>query len=69
MDKPVRKIDHMMWDVEMPTSLVTITGMMTFKKKVNVKKLHEVLTERLLKYERFHKKIVLKKRATHVANG
>ncbi len=37
MDKPVRKIDHMMWDVEMPTSLVTITGMMTFKKKVNVK--------------------------------
>lgn len=61
MDKPVRKIDHMMWDVELPTSLVTITGMMTFKKKVNVKKLHEVLTERLLKYERFHKKIVMKK--------
>lgn len=60
MDKPLRKIDHMMWDVNMPNSLVTITGMMTFDKPVSKKKLSAVLESRLLRFERFHKKVILK---------
>ena len=60
MDKPLRKIDHMMWDVNMPNSLVTITGMMTFDKPVSKKKLTEIIETRLLKFERFHKKVILK---------
>lgn len=60
MDKPLRKIDHMMWDVNTPNSLVTITGMMTFDKKLSKKKLTEIIESRLLLYERFHKKVILK---------
>ena len=60
MDKPLRKIDHMMWDVNMPNSLVTVTGMMTFDKKVSIKKLSKIIENRLLKFERFHKKVILK---------
>ncbi|MFM2284355.1 MAG: hypothetical protein RL222_1859 [Bacteroidota bacterium] len=56
MDKPLRKIDHIMWDVNMPNSLVTITGMMTFEKKISKAKLRKVIETRLLKFERFHKK-------------
>jgi WS/DGAT/MGAT family acyltransferase len=65
MDKPLRKVDLMMWDVEMPTSLVTITGMMTFKGKIDRKKVLAVLQERLLKFERFHKKVIIKKGNPH----
>jgi len=60
MDKPLRKIDHIMWDVNMPNSLVTITGMMTFEKKISKAKLRKVIETRLLKFERFHKKVILK---------
>lgn len=60
MDKPLRKIDHMMWDVDMPTSLVTITGMMCFEEPISKKKLTKVIENRLLKFERFHKKVILK---------
>ena len=42
MDTPLRNIDHMMWDVNAPNSLVTITGMMTFSRPVNKKKLTEI---------------------------
>jgi hypothetical protein len=31
MDKPLQRIDHLMWDAETPNSLVTIAGIMTFK--------------------------------------
>lgn len=60
MDKPLRKIDHMMWDVNMPNSLVTITGMMTFDKPLSIQKLTEIIKTRLLKFERFHKRVILK---------
>lgn len=60
MDKPLKKIDHMMWDVNMPNSLVTITGMMILDKPVNKKKLLEIIETRLLKFERFQKKVILK---------
>ncbi len=60
MDKPLRHIDHMMWDVNTPNSLVTITGMMIFEKKVSLQKLLKVTEERLLQYERFKKKVIIR---------
>lgn len=58
MDKPLHRIDHMMWDVETPTSLVTITGMMFLKETISKQEVESVIENRLLRYERFHKKIV-----------
>lgn len=60
MDKPLSKIDHIMYDVNTPTSLVTITGMMTFDKKIDKKVLQQIIDKRLLQYERFRKKVVHK---------
>lgn len=61
MDKPLSSLDRMMWDVNTPHSLVTITGMMTFEKKVNVIKLKEIIQTRLLLFERFRMKVILKR--------
>lgn len=61
MEKPLRNIDRMMWDVNMPTSLVTITGMMTFEKKLNIKFVKEIIHSRLFLFERFRMKVILKK--------
>lgn len=61
MEKPLRNIDRMMWDVNMPTSLVTITGMMTFEKKLNIKSVKEIIHSRLFLFERFRMKVILKK--------
>lgn len=58
MDRPLKRIDHLMWDAEVPNSLVTIAGVMFFKNKLSRKKLTEVVRARLLRYERFRKKVV-----------
>lgn len=58
MDKPLSRVDHMMWDMETPTSLVTITGIMVLDAPVNKESLAELIEKRLLRYERFHKKII-----------
>lgn len=60
MDKPLRRIDHMMWDVNTPNSLVTITGMMIFEKKVSARQLTDIIRSRLLRFERFRKKVVIR---------
>jgi diacylglycerol O-acyltransferase / wax synthase len=65
MDKPLKKIDHMMWDVDVPTSYVTITGMMCFEEQLDKKQLSKIIETRLLKFERFHKKVILKNKKPH----
>jgi len=60
MDKPLKRIDHMMWDAEAPNSLVTIAGLMVFKTPVKKEKVVQVVKDRLLRFERFQKKIVVK---------
>jgi hypothetical protein len=35
MDKPLQRIDHIMWDAESPNSLATIAGILVFKKKLD----------------------------------
>ena len=61
MDHPLQHIDHIMWDMEMPTSLVTVVGMMIFKKKVSKKEIERVVGNRLLQFEKFRQKIIMKK--------
>jgi WS/DGAT/MGAT family acyltransferase len=61
MDHPVKHIDHIMWDMEMPTSLVTVVGMMIFKEKVECDEIRHIVENRLLQYEKFKQKIILKK--------
>ncbi len=60
MDSPLQRIDHIMWDAESSNSLTTIAGILVFKKKLNKQKLIDVIEKRLLKYERFQKKVVIK---------
>jgi diacylglycerol O-acyltransferase / wax synthase len=64
-DKPLEKIDHMMWDADRPTSPNTICGMMILDEKISRKKLMEVLDNRLLKFNRFQQKIKMKKGVPH----
>ena len=61
MDHPLQHIDHIMWDMEMPTSLVTVVGMMIFKEKVSKKEIERVVGNRLLQFEKFRQKIIMKK--------
>lgn len=58
MDKPLSTIDHMMWDVEAPNNLVTITGMMTFREPVSKQEIYDVVEKRLVLYERFRQTII-----------
>lgn len=60
MDKPLQHVDQMMWDINDPTSLNTITGMMTFKEKVDPNELKRILNERITMFDRFCEKIVEK---------
>lgn len=60
MDRPVSKLDHMMYDANVPTSLVTITGMMVFDNKMDKETLMSIIEHRLLKFSRFKEKIVIK---------
>src|ERR1019366_6954423 len=60
MDKPLQRIDHIMWDAESPNSLVTIAGIMAFKERFSKDKLVEIIKKRLLRYDRFQKKVVIK---------
>lgn len=60
MDKPVNKIDQLMYGADVPTSLVTITGMMVFDKKINKDNLISIIENRLLKFSRFKEKIIEK---------
>lgn len=60
MDKPVRHIDHMMWDMEMPTSLVTVVGMMLLKEPLGKDRLMRITEERLLQFAKFRQKIIVK---------
>ena len=65
MDKPLQRIDHLMWDAETPNSLVTIAGIMTFKKPLSRQKLTDIITKRLLRFERFQKRVILKEGNPH----
>jgi diacylglycerol O-acyltransferase / wax synthase len=60
MDKPLQSIDHIMWDVNHPTSLNVITGMMTLKGKIRRADILRIAEERILLFERFAEKVVLK---------
>lgn len=60
MDKPLKSVDHIMWDINSPTSLNTITGMMTLKGKVDIEIIKKLIHQRLLAYDRFREKIAIK---------
>ncbi|MCP4121772.1 MAG: wax ester/triacylglycerol synthase family O-acyltransferase [Bacteroidetes bacterium] len=60
MDRPLQHIDHIMWDMEMPTSLVTVVGMMIFKTKIDYKELEHVIENRLLQFSKFRQKVIMK---------
>ena len=60
MDKPLQRIDHIMWDAESAVSLTTIAGMMVFKKKLSKQKLVDVVERRLLRFERFRRRVIVK---------
>ncbi len=64
-DKPLKSIDHIMYDVSSPTSLITVMGMMVFDKKVKKEILIKVISDRLLRHHRFHKKVIIKKGKPH----
>jgi diacylglycerol O-acyltransferase len=59
MDKPLQRIDHIMWDAESPNSLATIAGILVFKKKLDKEKLLELIGKRLMRFERFQKKVII----------
>lgn len=63
--KPLNKVDRIMWDADAPGYPNSICGMMTFKKKLNRKKILEILEARLLQYDRFKSCVVLKKDIPH----
>lgn len=58
MDKPLRRLDRIMWDAEAPNSLTTISGMMVFKGTISKSKLIKVLEQRMMRFERFRRKVV-----------
>lgn len=60
MDKPVKHIDHVMWDMEMPTSLVTVVGMMIMDGPVSRRQVENIIESRLLQYDKFRQKIIMK---------
>ena len=60
MDKPLQRIDHIMWDADTPDSIATIAGIMTFKKKLHRAHMLEVLEKGLMKFERFQKTVIVK---------
>ena len=60
MDKPLQRIDHIMWDSDAPNSIATIAGVMTFKKPLNKDRMIEIVKKRLLRFERFQKTVVVK---------
>jgi WS/DGAT/MGAT family acyltransferase len=60
MDRPLKSVDHIMWDINSPTSLNTITGMMTLKGAVNIDIIKKMIHQRLLAYDRFREKVAIK---------
>jgi WS/DGAT/MGAT family acyltransferase len=60
MDKPLQRIDHIMWDSDAPNSIATIAGVMTFKKPLHKERMLEIVKSRLLRFERFQKTIIIK---------
>lgn len=64
-DKPLQRVDHMMWDAEAPNSPVTIAGLMTFSKNISTEKVLDTVVNGLLHYERFKKKVVVKEKGPH----
>jgi diacylglycerol O-acyltransferase len=60
MDKPLERIDHIMWDADTPDSIATIAGIMTFKRTLNKARMTEVVEKRLLRFERFQNRVVIK---------
>lgn len=64
-NQPLKKIDRIMWDADTPKYPNSICGMMTFSKKVNRKKILEVLENRLLRFKRFRQSVVVVKEVPH----
>jgi len=60
MDKPLSKVDHIMYDMNKRNSLVTITGKMVLASTLTIDQLKKVIEERLLVHPRFSKKIIHK---------
>ena len=60
MDKPLERIDHIMWDADTPDSIATIAGIMTFKRPLNKVRMKEIVEKRLLRYERFQNTVIVK---------
>jgi WS/DGAT/MGAT family acyltransferase len=52
----------MMWDMEMPTSLMTVMGLMLLDERVKRRDLEQVIANRLLQFPKFRQKIVMKNR-------
>lgn len=60
MDKPLSKVDHVMYDMNKPNSLVTITGKMVLETKLSKERLRQIIENRFLLHERFKKKVIHK---------
>lgn len=58
MEKALKNIDHVMWDVNSPTSLNVITGMMTLEGNINKDDLYRIADQRIRLYDRFLEKVV-----------
>ena len=60
MDKPLEKLDHIMWDAEAPNSQATIAGIMTFRKPIHKDRMIAIIEKRLMRYERFQNRVIIK---------
>jgi hypothetical protein len=45
MDKPLERLDHIMWDAEAPNSQATIAGIMTFKRPIRKDRMIAIIRE------------------------
>ncbi len=60
-DKPLHHLDLLMWNVNHPTGLTNITGIMYFKARINAKKATQLIEKRLTKFDKFTSKVIHQK--------
>lgn len=59
-DIPLTHLDLLMWNVNHPTGLTNITAIKFFKAKLDAKKVTKIYEDKILKFEKFREKVVIK---------
>ena len=51
-------VDTAWWHMEEPTNLMMITSVMTFEKVITLDQLHQVIEQRMLRFDRFRQRVI-----------